>query len=362
MKNSKKILLGFLIIVTLLIILSACEEKKSADPVNVPSGTTGANDTATPTEIPGNPSLNRLPAELDDISIEAQAFIDPFMHESVAIINVVRRDDFSAVTFPYEQVLAYDSLSGEDKIMYDEMLKNAREFTPFAYTAEEDGYEVMNRAYDVLGAIYEDHPEIQNYFILYEVNEDIDGDIMTVALEACYFMPGGESNEIPADIDELRHVTEVFEAVCDRIIKRMPEGLSAYDKYRYLATVISLVTEYDHDSVGGWQDGTAYGSIMGGHSICAGFSKGFLYLCKKADLWCELTEGVVGDTSHGWNLVKLESGTYHVDVTWSDGYGYPDSIGWESYFMLTQEEIQVSHTITDRKVATGEKIIYTYSE
>lgn len=58
--------------------------------------------------------------------------------------------------------------------------------------------------------------------------------------------------------------------------------------------------------------------------------------------------------SHAWNLVKLESGTYHVDVTWADA---DDNklldAGWQSCFMLTQDEILVDHEIDDGTVATG---------
>ena len=126
----------------------------------------------------------------------------------------------------------------------------------------------------------------------------------------------------------------------------MPENLSTYDKYRYLATVISLVTDYDHYSLGGWQVGTAYGSIVGGYSICQGYSRGFLYLCEKAGLWCVTVDGVAGDNySHMWNMVRLDTGYYHIDVTWSDENGYPDSAQWLGYFMLTEDEIAQDHVI-----------------
>ena len=137
----------------------------------------------------------------------------------------------------------------------------------------------------------------------------------------------------------------------------MPDDYSAYDQYRYLATVISLVTSFDYGLQKGWQIGTAYGSIAGRHSICQGYSKGFLYLCQKANLWCETVDGVSGGNfAHMWNIVKLDSGTYYLDITWSDEKGLPGSPEWDRYFMLTQDEILVDHEITDGKVATGTAI------
>lgn len=78
-----------------------------------------------------------------------------------------------------------------------------------------------------------------------------------------------------------------------------------------------------------------------------------MYLCQKANLWCKTVEGISGGNfSHMWNIVKLESGTYHLDITWSDGAGLPCSPEWNKYFMLTQEEILIDHEISDGTVAS----------
>ena len=67
--------------------------------------------------------------------------------------------------------------------------------------------------------------------------------------------------------DELSHVTRPFDAadafrgemevseqeleyldaVGDYIVENTPEGLSAYDQYKYLGFVLSFCAEYDHD-------------------------------------------------------------------------------------------------------------------
>jgi hypothetical protein len=280
----------------------------------------------------------------------AIAEIDTYIDEAIAAINKARRDDLASATFDYEPKSGYDSLGGKDKAMYDEMLQRARAFVPFSYTAAEHGYDVMDQSLFVYGVLAKDHPEIENYFMPHEV---LDEDMITTAIEALYFLPW-DAEQNPADTDALLAETGRFDAVCERIVERMPEGLSAYDKYRYLAMVISLATSYDYDSTGGWQVGTAYGSIVGGHSICQGYSRGFLVLCRKANLWCETADGVAGgNDSHMWNFAKLDSGTYHIDVTWCDELGYPGSPEWGGYFMLAQDEILQDHEITDGKTATG---------
>ena len=127
-------------------------------------------------------------------------------------------------------------------------------------------------------------------------------------------------------------------------------GLSTYDKYRYLAAVLSYATDYDYGCIGGWQNGTAYGAIWGGHSICEGYSKGFMVLCQQADLWCVCIEGVVDGTAHMWNMVQLDTGLCHVDVTWADGQGDPGSELWLANFMQTEEEAAAQRIISGQPI------------
>lgn len=273
--------------------------------------------------------------------------IDLYIKEVIGIIDAAPQP-LSRVSYSYEPRLEYEGLSPEDKAMYDEMLENVRRLAPFFFTAKQHGHGYMNKALNIYGAIKDDHPEIEIYYMLRDV---VEGN-QTTALEAYYFMPWDQELSAMDEPEKLRWELQRFEAVCDRIVERMPEEYSTYDKYRYLASVISLVTFYD--MMGGWQVGTAYGSIMGGHSICQGYSRGFLYLCQKADLWCETVEGISGgNNSHMWNMVKLDSGTYYLDITWSDNWGYPDTPDWHRYFMITQGELVIDHEITDGHAATG---------
>ena len=51
----------------------------------------------------------------------------------------------------------------------------------------------------------------------------------------------------------------------------------------------------------------------------------------------------------------LDTGVYHVDITWSDGLGAPDSSEWLSYFMLTEDEILKSRNISGEAVELFEE-------
>jgi len=330
-------------------VLSACTRQS----VSLPSGAIeGPTDVTIPSFSPTQvPVTIDAPTTIPPIEERANAFIDPYIDEAIALIDADRRQ-LSRVTFDYEPKLLYDDLRPEDKALYDVICRHAQSLKPFSYTAVQHGYEVMDMVMVVCESVNIDHPDIENYFMLHEVME---GDT-TTALEALYFMPW-DAEQQPADLSALREEIRRFEAVCNRIVERMPDDISTYDKYRYLASVISLITSYDYEGIGGWQVRTAYGSIMSGYSVCQGYSRGFLYLCQKANLWCETVDGIAGENdAHAWNIVKLNSGTYFIDITWCDEAGLPGTPEWNNYFMLTQDEILVDHEITDGKVATGTAI------
>lgn len=264
-------------------------------------------------------------------------------------INSDRFKD-SSVSYPYmdRSREKYNGLTEDQKKLYDEILENVKNFKEFSYLAKDYSYEFLDSALYVSGILLEDNPELRLYFKM----DEITSNDQTIGLKATYFMPYDPDGN-NASINKVKEEIAIFEKETDLIVQNMPSDLSTYDKYRYLATYISLKTSYDHGGIGGAQVANAYGGIEGGLSICEGYALAFEYLCKKANLWCQVVTGVVRNEAHAWNLVKLESGTYHVDVTWSDGDHTPISSNWYRYFMLFQEQILDDHEIDNNVVATG---------
>lgn len=297
--------------------------------------------TPTPTESQTEPQTKSA----------AQLQLEEYIQTAIQCVRENPVDGWSSeVSYPYDKSnTVYSELSDEQKALYDEMLPKVRNMEPFEYSAEKYGYDVLDNVLIAASALCKDYPEFEIYF---DIEEVVDGD-MTTALRALYFLPI-DPNAGSADREKVKKEVQTFENDSDLIVAAMPRDFSTYDKYRYLAAVISLITNYDYTLVGGKSAATAYGAIELGMCICQGYSTGFEYLCRKADLWCAQVSGVSQGVSHAWNLVKLESGTYHVDVTWADA---DDNklldAGWQSYFMLTQDEILVDHEIDDGTVATG---------
>lgn len=285
----------------------------------------------------------------------AQTFARQRVEDSIqTALELVKKNPvggwFSTVSYEYQQDnAAYAELNDDQQALYDEMLPKVKDLTPFTYTAKDRSYAVLDNVLMAASALCQDHPEYENYF---DIEEVVEGD-RTTALRACYFLPY-DATGAAADTKQIKEEIQIFEEECNLIVSAIPKNFSTYDKYRYLAAVISLRTTYDNDSAGGKPSATAYGAIEGGASICQGYASGFEYLCRKANLWCTQVSGVSQDTAHAWNLVKLESGTYHIDLTWADADGNtPLDPAWQSYFMLTQEEILLDHQMDDGTEATG---------
>ncbi len=301
------------------------------------------------------PTVTEPKATIATTESAAKTFARQRVEDSIkTALDLVRKNPVdgwsSTVSYEYRQDSpAYAELNSDQQALYNEMLPKVKNLTPFTYTAKDHGYAVLDNVLMAASALCRDHPEYENDF---DIEEVVEGD-RTTALRACYFLPYDPTGAA-ANTKQVKEEVQIFEEECNLIVRAIPKDFSTYDKYRYLATVISLRTAYDNDSTGGKPSATAYGAIEGGSSICQGYASGFEYLCRKANLWCTQVSGVSQDTAHAWNLVKLESGTYHVDVTWADADGNtPLDPAWQSYFMLTQEEILLDHQIDDGTVATG---------
>ena len=250
------------------------------------------------------------------------------------------------VCFPYEAP-EIEEMTPEQQAIYDEVWPLVEAVEDFHYEVEDYGYDFMEDLLTVYGNIVELHPEVEFYFELREINND---EGYLTAMESWYYCRWDpDQNE---DRDAVKAGIAAFKEKCTEIVSGLNDGMTAYDKYHYLAKTISQNADYDYEG-----ETTAAASpwagVMGGKCICQGYSVAMEVLCREANLYCRIVEGVSRDESHAWNLVKLPAGTYHVDITWADGQDEPGVGAWFTYFMLTQEQIELDHEITDGTVATG---------
>ncbi|MCR5274521.1 MAG: metallophosphoesterase [Clostridiales bacterium] len=256
--------------------------------------------------------------------------------------------------FPYEE-LELPELTEQQQKIYDDLCEKISNFEPYFYDRKELGFDYMDDILYVTGLVEERHLEFRNYFDLKEVSDD-EGVLSGIQIE---YWCKWEAEDPSYDINDVKAGQEAFNKRVDEILSGLTDDMTAYEKYLYLAEQISMNEDYDYEGVASVQ-AAPWAGVMGGYSICAGYSAAMEYLCKKADLYCITISGLIDNVGHAWNLIKLPEGTYHVDVTWADGTGEVGTAGWYRYFALTQEQIQVDHIINDDTMATGRKRFITF--
>ena len=124
--------------------------------------------------------------------------------------------------------------------------------------------------------------------------------------------------------ERLKTAKTTFENKVNQLIGDL-NGKSDYEKSLILHDRLSDTTEYttrcnNHQN--------AYGALVEGKAVCAGYSKAYQYLLNKVGIpaWCVYGTSINPAThleeSHEWNLVSIDGKWYYSDVTWDDQGDY----------------------------------------
>lgn len=212
---------------------------------------------------------------------------------------------------------------------------------PTTFAAETLGYDALDALYLAYAALCADDPRFECFATL---SEQVKGE-QTTALTLTFLSPAtGE----PLAGDALAAEAAQFDDACARILLGMPADASLYDRYRYLAAVITLQASYDEELTGARPTVTAYNGVCGGKAICQGYARAYTLLCRQAKLPCREVAGSAQGEAHLWNKICLPSGWVHVDLTWADrADDAVDSAAWLRYFACSDDEIRTDHHIDE---------------
>ncbi|MBO4385023.1 MAG: hypothetical protein J5854_06355 [Clostridia bacterium] len=230
----------------------------------------------------------------------------------------------------------YRELDQEELSIYQTLLACAAGFTDYSFACQSG--ETVDR---VMTALFIDHPEIEIYFDVEKTEGEGDEMYRTV-----FFLPEGRYFDAAADRDEIKEQVETFNAVAAYVVGLIPDDFSTIDKYRAIAYYITANSQYpriENEETPRYAI-NAYGAIVNGYSICQGYTIGFEYLCRLANLSCRRVRNEYNDENmHFWDEVTLLGGTYYVDVTWADGSAtdYRD-VDWFRWFMFIADNYHVS--------------------
>lgn len=187
----------------------------------------------------------------------------------------------------------------------------------------------------VFNALHSDYPE---YFWLsggYSGSCQ-SNDNVVVSVRPEYSMTGSKLSSAKAALD--KKVNELTAGL---------SGKSDYEKSLILHDRVAKAVDYVFTDF----DQTAYGALVEGKAVCAGYSKAYQLLLHKVGIpaWCVMGYSNNPTTnnpeSHEWNVVQLDGKWYYTDVTWDD---QGDTL-YYAYLNLTAKQINEDHVVTDFK-------------
>lgn len=128
-------------------------------------------------------------------------------------------------------------------------------------------------------------------------------------------------------------------------VNELISGLSGTDYAKSKALHDRICSAVDYVSTP--NDQSAYGALVEGKAVCAGYARAYQYLLQKVGIpaWYVRGSSINPNTNqtetHGWNMVKLDGQWYYSDVTWDD---QRENIFY-AYWNITTQQLLKTHTI-----------------
>lgn len=326
--------------------LCSCIGNGGADPTPAPTAEVTTEPTAAPTPT-ATPEPTEAPtpeptATPDPVAAYVEECAEAARLRMERALEHIEKNPIegSYETYPFIPADKRAELDEAALPLYDAMLSAAGAFEPIELEAEDKAMD------DALFALFWDHPEVE---VCFTMEKDKESGVW----RSVYFLPEGTRKTPAEDMEAVRAQVMAFQEVGRLVASMIPEGYSAVDKYRALAYYISITSQYcyTHGNIPPYAT-CAYGALIKGYSICQGYALGFEYLCRCADLDCRRVRNAYNDENmHFWDIVTLETGTYYVDVTWSDGsVDVFTERGWITWFMFPADHY---HVADDGSSTTG---------
>ncbi len=209
----------------------------------------------------------------------------------------------------------------------------------FSYVAE-SGYNKSDLSKGIT-AFRNDHPEFCSlnggYF------SSTKGTDVTVTLKTRNFCddPSGGS-----------YRTELMSKV-SQIVSQARRYSPGYEQIKYVHDYLCKTVEYDYSSASKsssdqtpleQMSNTAYGALINGRAVCGGISFAFELIAQQLGYECGYISGRAKRDSHAWNMIKVGSNYYCIDVTFDDHYEKGKDYIEYNYFCIKSSEISKTHT------------------
>ena len=143
-------------------------------------------------------------------------------------------------------------------------------------------------------------------------------------------------DETDAKLNDIKH--QIY------IIIRHSSAGNEYERVLKVHDILCANVKYTDDCA--WERHTAAGALLDKKAVCDGFSKAFKWIMDIMGVECEIVTGkwiINGkETSHAWNIVKINGSWRHVDVTYDSNDNWRNDRVYD-YFALTDDQIARDH-------------------
>ncbi|MCR5302174.1 MAG: hypothetical protein K6E49_07005 [Lachnospiraceae bacterium] len=242
--------------------------------------------------------------------------------------------DSSDTSYDFDYCVYYDSLSDEDREIYEMFYDLAmhRNVSGYSRKLSMDRFEFaagQDNIISIYHAMLNDHPEL--FYLEGTTGRDLDiRGFQAGFMSALTFRLGPGSPDEDEMIEKFDKATKNFMSSIDLTASASEIERQIHDK------LIDTVT-YDHDLLNrdlmeGDLGHTAYGALVADSSglanraVCDGYAKAFQYLLRQAGINAAVVTGEADSDSgtlseqgpHAWNIVELDGDWYEVDSCWDD--------------------------------------------
>ncbi|MBQ7247695.1 MAG: hypothetical protein IJS22_06365 [Lachnospiraceae bacterium] len=190
----------------------------------------------------------------------------------------------------------------------------------------------------VFNAVYNDHPEFFWLDGSYGYSYSSQGIVISVS-------PG--YHDIDGGLDNAK---AAFEDAAGRILAGLRPSMSEFDKEKYIHDALATSIIYDLNAQ---YDQSAYSALVGGRSVCAGYTKAFLCLLQRAGIRAFAVTGLTdnGDSvteNHAWTYVRIDGEYYQTDLTKDDPISESGSLDLSDVSSVCYSYFNVDDLTMDR--------------
>lgn len=228
---------------------------------------------------------------------------------------------------------AYELLTEEEKIVYDEVLAAIMDYeeSVVVSTTERD---ILYKAYDYVRADYGGLFWVDGYNY---VESTWLGQVISLEFAPSYTMTKAKRDEIQEEID----------ARVEQLMGGVSSEDSDYQKARFVYDTLIHTVEYDSAAE---NNQNIISAFLEGRTVCQGYASATQYLMERLGIPCVIVSGEAGGEKHSWNLIMLDGEYYYMDVTWGDSYYSDEDEGGGAnydYFAATTKRMDETHTPDD---------------